>query len=83
MVSGDIIWLLLLFVHTFALAGFNLSLRKSLLKKADPFILATVMRTGIAIPAVVLLIVRLMTFGAYEPKRTHRAILYRLPVRAS
>lgn len=26
-------WLLLLFVHTFALAGFNLSLRKSLLKK--------------------------------------------------
>ncbi len=61
-------WLLLLFFHIVGLTGFNLSLRKSLLKKADPFTLATVMQTGIAIPAVILLIARPMTFGSYDPK---------------
>ncbi len=60
-------WLLLLLVHVFGLAGFNLSLRKSLLGKADPFTLATVMQTGIAIPAVLLMIFRPMNFNAYQP----------------
>lgn len=51
------------------LAGFNLNLRRSLLSKADPFTLATIMQTSIAIPAVFLLILKPMTFGAYhQPK---------------
>lgn len=61
-------WLALLFVHVFCLAGFNLMLRKSLVGKADPFTMATIMQTSIAIPAVFLLIFRPMTFGVYEPK---------------
>lgn len=62
-------WLLLLFVHVLGLSGFNLTLRRSLLNKADPFTMATVMQTGIAIPAVILMIVRPMTFGAYDHPR--------------
>jgi drug/metabolite transporter (DMT)-like permease len=61
-------WLALLFVHVFGLAGFNLTLRKSLLGKTDPFTLATIMQTSIAIPAVFLLIYRPMTFGVYQPR---------------
>lgn len=59
-------WLALLFVHVFGLAGFNLMLRKSLVGKADPFTMATIMQTSIAIPAVFLLIFRPMTFSVYE-----------------
>jgi drug/metabolite transporter (DMT)-like permease len=61
-------WLALLFVHVFGLAGFNLSLRKSLLGKTDPFTLATIMQTSIAIPAVFLMIYRPMTLGVYQPR---------------
>jgi drug/metabolite transporter (DMT)-like permease len=61
-------WLVLLFVHVLGLAGFNLNLRKSLLAKVDQFTLATIMQTGVAIPAVFLLIFRPMTFSAYQPK---------------
>jgi len=61
-------WLALLFVHVFGLAGFNLTLRKSLLGKTDPFTLATIMQTSIAIPAVFLIIYRPMTFGVYQPR---------------
>jgi drug/metabolite transporter (DMT)-like permease len=46
---------LLLFVHVFASAGYNLILRSSLNKKIDPWFLATVMQTGIAIPALFIL----------------------------
>jgi drug/metabolite transporter (DMT)-like permease len=60
-------WLLLLFFHVCGLVGFNLTLRRSLLKKADPFTLATIMQTGIAIPAVFLLILKPMTFSGYQP----------------
>lgn len=59
-------WLLLLFIHAFALAGFNLSLRKSLINKVDPFTLATVMQTGIAIPLAVVYIFRPVSFDAYQ-----------------
>ncbi len=61
-------WLLLLLIHAFALAGFNLSLRKSLLNKVDPFTLATVMQTGIAIPLTIVSIFNPPSFSAYEPR---------------
>ena len=50
-------WLALLGVHLVGLVGFNLILRKSVLNKVDKFTLATIMQTGIAIPALVLLII--------------------------
>lgn len=51
-------WLALLGFHLIGLVGFNLILRKSILDKVDRFTLSTIAQTGIAIPAVVLLIVR-------------------------
>lgn len=59
-------WLLLLFIHVFALTGFNLILRKSLLNKVDKFTLATVMQTGIAIPMAIVLIFYPPDFSSYS-----------------
>lgn len=59
-------WLVLLFIHAFALAGFNLSLRKSLINKVDPFTLATVMQTGIAIPLAIVFMFRPVSFSSYQ-----------------
>lgn len=49
-------WLALLCLHLVGFVGFNLLVRKSVLKKADQFALAALMQTGIAIPALVLLV---------------------------
>lgn len=61
-------WLLLLFIHAFGLAGFNLILRKSILEKIDRFTLATIMQTGLAIPAVFIVIIRPPEFNLYDSK---------------
>lgn len=49
-------WLTLLVFHLIGLVGFNLILRQSVLGRADRFTLSTIAQTGIAIPAVVLLL---------------------------
>ncbi|HYF96803.1 MAG TPA: EamA family transporter [Patescibacteria group bacterium] len=59
-------WLLLLFVHVFALTGFNLILRKSLLNNLDKFTLATIMQTGIAVPMLALVIFSPPNFSKYD-----------------
>ncbi|MEX2014520.1 MAG: EamA family transporter [Candidatus Saccharimonadales bacterium] len=59
-------WLLLLFIHAFALAGFNLILRKSLLDKVDRFTLATIMQTGITVPMLFLLVFQTPSFEGYR-----------------
>jgi uncharacterized membrane protein YuzA (DUF378 family) len=58
-------WLVLLCFHLVGLVGFNLVIRKSVLGKADRFTLATIAQTGIAIPAVVLLLARLRLCSAF------------------
>lgn len=60
------IWLTLLFIHVLGLTGFNLVLRRSLLEKVDRFTLATVMQTGIAVPAIFLMIARPPMFSVYQ-----------------
>ncbi len=50
-------WLALLCLHLVGLVGFNLILRRSILQKTDRFTLATVAQTGIALPAILLLII--------------------------
>ncbi|HEX5456060.1 MAG TPA: DMT family transporter [Candidatus Saccharimonadales bacterium] len=62
------LWLFLLFIHVLGLTGFNLVLRRSLLEKVDRFTLATIMQTGIAVPAILLMIAMPPRFSAYEPK---------------
>jgi drug/metabolite transporter (DMT)-like permease len=62
------LWLVLLFIHVLGLTGFNLVLRRSLLEKVDRFTLATVMQTGIAVPAIFLMIAKPPQLDAYEPK---------------
>lgn len=59
-------WLLLLFIHVLGLTGFNLILRKSVLDKIDRFTLAVIMQTGLAIPAVFIVIVRPPDFSIYD-----------------
>lgn len=61
-------WLLLLFIHVLGLTGFNLILRKSVLEKVDRFALATIMQTGLAIPAVFIVIIRPPEFDLYDTK---------------
>lgn len=58
-------WLALLGVHLIGLVGFNLLLRKSVLGKVDKMTLATVMQTGIAIPALVLLVLFPPNFSSF------------------
>lgn len=58
-------WLVLLAVHLVGLVGFNLVLRRSVLNKVDKMTLATVMQTGLAIPAVVLLIIHPPNFSIF------------------
>jgi len=60
-------WLLILGFHLIGLVGFNLILRKSVLGKIDKLTLATVMQTGIAIPAVALLIIFPPNFAIFTP----------------
>jgi drug/metabolite transporter (DMT)-like permease len=59
-------WLLLLCFHLVGLVGYNLILRKSNMGKIDKFALATILQTGIVIPAVVLLIAAPPNFGLYS-----------------
>jgi drug/metabolite transporter (DMT)-like permease len=59
-------WLVLLCFHLVGLVGFNLVIRKSVLGKADRFTLATIAQTGIAIPAVVLLLARPPDLSRYS-----------------
>ena len=58
-------WLTLLCFHLIGLVGFNLNLRQSLLAKVDRLTLATIAQTGIAIPAVIILLVRPPRFGSF------------------
>ncbi|HEY5152344.1 MAG TPA: EamA family transporter, partial [Candidatus Saccharimonadales bacterium] len=60
-------WLALIGFHLVGLVGFNLLLRKSVLNKVDKVTLATVLQTGIAIPAVVLLVARSPQFSIFSP----------------
>lgn len=60
-------WLLVLSVHLVGLVGFNLILRKSVLGNVDKFTLATIMHTGIAIPALVLLVLFPPNFSIFTP----------------
>lgn len=60
------LWLLLLFIHVFGLAGFNLTLRKSLLDDMDRFTLATIMQTGLAVPALFLVFIKPPQFSHYK-----------------
>ncbi len=55
-------------MHLVGLVGYSLLLRKSLLQSVDRFTLATVMQTGIAIPAVVIYAVLRPSFASYDPK---------------
>ncbi len=56
----------LLGFHLVGLVGFNLILRKSLLDKIDRFTLSTIAQTGIALPAVVLLILWPPNFSTFS-----------------
>lgn len=58
-------WLLLLIVHLTGMVGFNLSLRKSVLKNIDRFALATVMQIGIAVPSIFLLVFKTPALNSY------------------
>lgn len=60
-------WLGLLAIHLVGLVGFNLILRRSVLDKVDKFTLATIMHTGIALPALVLLIIFPPNFSIFTP----------------
>jgi drug/metabolite transporter (DMT)-like permease len=59
-------WLLLLCFHLVGLVGYNLLLRKSNLGKIDKFALATIAQTGIAVAALVLLIIKPTRFDLYS-----------------
>jgi len=59
-------WLVLLCIHLIGLVGFNLILRKSALGKIDKLTLATIMQTGIAIPAVVLIFLYPPNFSIFS-----------------
>lgn len=59
-------WLLLLAIHLIGLSGFNLLIRKSLLEKMDRFTVATVMQTGLAIPAVFLILFNRPDLNIFE-----------------
>lgn len=48
-------WLGLLSLHLIGIVGYNLLLRKSVLAKTDKWLLATILQTGICIPALVLI----------------------------
>jgi drug/metabolite transporter (DMT)-like permease len=57
-------WLFLLGIHLIGLVGFNLILRQSALK-IDRFTLATIMQTGIALPAIILLFLYPTNFSEF------------------
>lgn len=59
-------WLALLGLHLVGLVGYNLSVRKYILDKVDKFTLATIAQTGIAVPSLLLLIVRPPQFDRFN-----------------
>lgn len=61
-------WLLFLVLHVVGLTGYNLLLRKSLLKNVDRWTLATIMQTGVAIPMVFALCIAPPDLALYTPK---------------
>jgi drug/metabolite transporter (DMT)-like permease len=66
---------LLLFAHIFASAGYNLILRSSLNKKIDPWFLATVMQTGVAIPIVFALFFYVPDLSTYNTATTIQILI--------
>src|SRR4051794_24799711 len=50
-------WLLLLGFHLVGLVGYNLIIRQSTLKKLDRFTISTLSQTGIALPAIILVLI--------------------------
>lgn len=61
-------WLLFLALHVAGLTGYNLLLRKSLVKNVDRWTLATIMQTGIALPMVVALFIAPPDVSLYTPE---------------
>lgn len=62
-------WLLSLSVHLVGIVGYNLLLRRSLLRNIDRWLLATILQTGIGIPALFIAIFfpfKLPTYSALE-----------------
>lgn len=60
-------WLLSLSVHVVGIVGYNLLLRRSLLAKMDRWLLATILQTGIGIPAVFIALFFPFQIPAYTP----------------
>lgn len=69
-------WLFLLALHLVGLTGYNLLLRKSILEKIDKFTLATVMQTGIAIPAVLIPTFSAIDASLYSPRVLLIMVIY-------
>lgn len=61
-------WLVFLGFHLVGLTGYNLLLRRSLLQKADPLTLATLMQTAIAVPLLFVMVFRPINLAAYDAK---------------
>lgn len=59
-------WILFLLLHLVGLVGYSLLLRKSLLAKTDPWVMATIMQTAIAIPMVFLLFAAPPSLDSYD-----------------
>jgi drug/metabolite transporter (DMT)-like permease len=60
-------WLFFITLHLVGLVGYNLLLRKSMVAKADPWVMATVMQTAVALPALVLLVISPPKISVFTP----------------
>ena len=61
-------WLALLSLHLLGIVGYNLFLRKSVVTKIDRWFLATLLQTGIGIPALILLFFFPTDFSVYTSR---------------
>ncbi len=60
-------WLVFLALHLVGLTGYNLLLRRSLVSNGDPWTLATLMQTGVALPMIPVLFIVPLDFSVYTP----------------
>ncbi len=60
-------WYLLILIHLAGTVGFNLLLRRSMLRRADQWFTATVLQTGLFLPFLVLEIVHPIQLSGYTP----------------
>lgn len=61
-------WLFFISLHLVGITGYNLILRRALVDKIEPFTLATIMQTGIAIPMAIALFVATPDASVYSAK---------------